>query len=364
MVSHIASRTLVEIGPASIEPLIAELGRDFKTLDEVKAAVAAREGRYDLSKHQFRSLPDGVVRADGSGRQDPWKLIHPFAPSYAALTLGVLGEPGAPRLIEKLRAPRPNARANAAAALATMALPEAREAMRYLVPLLGDPEWLVRWTAAVALRRLAPASEPAVPALVEALRDGNPLVQRSAANALGALAVDAPRVVPALAELLEATDSSGVATSAVEALAKFGAEAAPAAGALVSAFRFVRWERSHNHTFTMTIARVGPALVPELRRALGSEEPNVRCGAAEVLARLGAPCYDLICYQSHLAPPGSSGSSNEHSMTEVQPCRARKMWPHWMDMYVLRSVATPRPVSRLPKARAAKPTGKGGPERS
>jgi len=101
----------------------------------------------------------------------------------AARALGKLGlevDGVTQKLFELLSDRERGVRAAAGEAFRTMG----HAAVRKLLPLLQDKNWLARWSAARALAELGPQATDAVPALTLAASDPDPDVWRAAENAL------------------------------------------------------------------------------------------------------------------------------------------------------------------------------------
>jgi HEAT repeat protein len=131
------------------------------------------------------------------------------------------------RHVEALRTGNPDARRNAAKALAEMG-EGARAAVMPLAAALGDPETTVRWSAAAALGRIGPEAEPAVPALVRALDDPSPGVRQASLWALRRIGKTGLReAISALIGTLRSPEA-GLRWSAAVSLERLGAEALPA----------------------------------------------------------------------------------------------------------------------------------------
>src|SRR5438876_7762538 len=115
--------------------------------------------------------------------------------------------------------------------------PAQNEAVRMLSEALGDPDVGVREAAAAALCEFGVDGRSAIPELVRATQDQNEVVRRRAVRALGIVADPAEAadsVVPALVAATEDSDA-GVSLQAVATLGEFGALAAAAVPALMSA---------------------------------------------------------------------------------------------------------------------------------
>jgi HEAT repeat protein len=140
----------------------------------------------------------------------------------------------------------------------------------------------VRVLAADLLAEAGPNAAAAIPALTEALADRDPSVRSHAAEALGTVGPNDPRAVIALTAQLGTAD----ALAAAKGLAKCGAAALPATGALVKLLKSPDAEVRWNAVKTLGKIRAADALEP-LMEALADSNDLVREHAAESLGDLG-----------------------------------------------------------------------------
>ena len=156
----------------------------------------------------------------------------------------------------------------------------------------------------IALELLAAAgsnAKPAVDALVASLADADPAVRGDAALALGAVGVDAAEAVPALATMIEkAAKDDPTRYAAVYALGRIGPAAKASATMLrsfvsggddpmlatVAAWALLKIEPDNKEQI--------PTAVPLLRKALRSENDNVRLQAIVALGELGAAADSAV----------------------------------------------------------------------
>ncbi len=201
----------------------------------------------------------------------------------AAYTLGEIGAPAVPALIDALMGkegtlrpadgPAP-ARLSQYGRLADESELEARRrnvcyalsavgapAVPALIEAAGHPQWWVRAAAVNALGEMGLAAREAVPTLSAALRDDSLIVQQQAAQALGMASQEGPEAVPALAATLQHEDAE-VRRNVTLALLRIGRHA----------------EES----------------VPALQRVLEDDDRYVRGKAVEVLYRLDTPKTQAI----------------------------------------------------------------------
>jgi HEAT repeat protein len=147
----------------------------------------------------------------------------------------------------------------------------------------------VRILAADLLAESGPAAAAAIPALTEALADRDATLRSHAAEALGAVGPNDPRAVAALTAQLGTSDS----LSATKGLAKCGAAALPATGALVKLLRDPDAEVRWNAVKTLGKIRAVDALEP-LIGALSDSSDLVREHAAESLGDLGPAAASAV----------------------------------------------------------------------
>ncbi|MBL8798374.1 MAG: HEAT repeat domain-containing protein, partial [Planctomycetia bacterium] len=157
-----------------------------------------------------------------------------------------------------------------------------------LAGVLAHPEVRVRLGALYVLETLEAEAVAATPALVKACGDGDAFVRWGAARALGKLApAESKAVVPALGKL--ASDPNGdVRITALAALERFGPSAAAAVAALgpVAAKGDVP-TRLWAMRALAAIGKEAQGAVPSLTTALAATEPAVREAAARTLGKVG-----------------------------------------------------------------------------
>ncbi|HMC88449.1 MAG TPA: HEAT repeat domain-containing protein, partial [Gemmataceae bacterium] len=155
---------------------------------------------------------------------------------------------------------------------------------------LKDEEPRSRRTVMDVLETLGAAAAPAAPTLAKALSDPDPFVRWAAARTLGKIApAAADVVVPALAAMLRDTDLD-LRVAAAAALEHYG----KAAGSVVP--ELIRALGATDAEMRVSVIRAlgaigapdaGPAL-PGLTAAVSDPEPRVQEAAAKVLGDLGA----------------------------------------------------------------------------
>ena len=185
-----------------------------------------------------------------------------------------------------LRDADPGNRMLAAESLGRMG-PAAEEAVPDLIQLLGEENDFLRSTAVTALAAIGAG---AVPALIAAMNHQGPAVRSGAADALGGIGAGATEAIPALINLLGDRDYE-ISHRAASALGRIGAAAVPAL-MQVAAKEDSRVAGMAETAFSYLNA--GPNLVHELARLLGNneEKPGVRAFAAKALGRMQEKARD------------------------------------------------------------------------
>ncbi|HSR56616.1 MAG TPA: HEAT repeat domain-containing protein, partial [Candidatus Binataceae bacterium] len=155
-------------------------------------------------------------------------------------------------LIQELRSPDLRRRRDAARELSNIE-PLPSEAIAALAQALQDeqPNGAVENYASIGLSK---AGARAIPALAELTRSGNPQARQAAIATLGRMAKSTPDAWPLLIDAFRQPSGRGAA--------------------------YV-WGIADQ------LARVGPPVIPLLRKALEDPDPHVRAGAAATLAQMG-----------------------------------------------------------------------------
>lgn len=268
------AKEIAEVGPAAkrAAPTLAAVLNDKDA--SVRAGVATALGAIGLVSLDSSLIPLRNLLADEShlvrvrAARSHWQLDEPAAALIPTLTkvvielapntkrdatiefsvrdnpagiaIELLGEigpearPAVPTLLAAVDDPRLSIRFAAVDALGAIG-PEANSAIKRLELALRDTKtysypfahssWCLSDNAAVALRRIGPASTSV---LLAALEDRNERVRYNAANALGYLPASDEKVIPALVKLLDDQDAAVRATAAY-ALGRIGPKAAAAA---------------------------------------------------------------------------------------------------------------------------------------
>ena len=226
--SSTAANALLEMGPATIPPLILALSRKPSAWIDAYYSTAIPFAPRFLRSRLYDHYLD-------------WARRQSRIPRLRVEAARVLGDFGtaarmaAPALIESLKDRDPIMRRNAAFALGKIGAP-ARLATPALAQALCDRNDEVRMYAAIALKRLGPGAEAAIPALRAAMKDPNWQVRERAALAVGTVGRNREGVVEALEAALQ-DEHRYVRSSAALALATL-APTAPSALATLSHARY------------------------------------------------------------------------------------------------------------------------------
>ena len=139
----------------------------------------------------------------------------------APLVLSRIGRPAVPALEDALTSSNVYARQGAIDGLARLADPSS---IPNLLAALKDPNWLIRFSTAMALRRFSDQASVVVPALTNSLDDPDYRVQVEAARTLGSFGADARPAFRKLLQMVRSTNSQ-VSESAANALKDIDPEA-------------------------------------------------------------------------------------------------------------------------------------------
>ena len=197
-------------------------------------------GRQNGEMNPTAALPPNDLSKLMCALQEELNHESEAARLNAAYTLGSIGEPAIPTLVEALRKeskvawnqnldrgdftnPSQLDSIYGLAAVGELAVPA-------LTEMLGDTDWWTRAGAAAALGCMGEPAYSAVPALIEALKDDSEWVRRNAADTLGNIGPSARSAVPALVEALRddrtvsrwSLSDSPLRENAMIALAKMG----------------------------------------------------------------------------------------------------------------------------------------------
>lgn len=296
-----ASRVVTDIytfdaGPAPDEPKPKGGGGRFDQLRSVLRGLAAciphlakplaaREPETRLAAARVTETL-AVTRRTVIAFHPPGEpaAVDPFSGSGASLR---------PALAERVK--DPDAKVRLAVAQALESLADALEARDLLRQAAADPSVFVRWTAARALGRSVPAKpDPAavaddVNALARLTADTDPDVRTAALNALARFG---PAARSATDAVLTAASRGDIEprVAAIKALSALQTDAARTVPVLIAALREPQL-RTQPDLRLQRVAAAGltrfganaKAALPELRKAVLSDDPELRLAAAEAI---------------------------------------------------------------------------------
>ena len=187
---------------------------------------------------------------------------HDERPEIYNATVKVLKQ-DLPKLLASLKSEDPRARLNTIYVLGRLG-PDAKAAVPPLRGLLTDPNWLIRYGAAVSLSRINPQDTSIIPVLAEVFRD------------------------PSRVELLGLDDE--IPHEELNALSKIGS---PASIALLlellrqrdPQFRYTHYLDDHDSYAAFSLRKTGPKAIPALVNALKNDQG--RFLAAHTLGQMG-----------------------------------------------------------------------------
>jgi HEAT repeat protein len=158
-----------------------------------------------------------------------------------------------------------------------------------------DPNPAGRRATLEALEALGETGVVFIPQLIRSLKDPDRFVRWIAARALGKLApAKASDVVPALICLLDEVDLD-VRVAAIDALGQYNSSAASAVPAL--AVRLGKGDSESRIAAMRALENIGKAATPALRAVrplLSMKDPRLRAEAARLLGRFGAAASDYL----------------------------------------------------------------------
>lgn len=224
------------------------------------------------------------------------------SPAYF-IGAGVVDEKDLPTLIEHLKSPDATTRAEAAEDLRTLGR-KAKPALPTLAGLLKDSTPRVRYAAASAVLRIAPADKAAVDVLLEGLSSKDAAARRYAVASAGYTKSAGAPFAAKLTELLKDSDEL-VRLTALESVSMLGPVADKAVPVLV--------ELLDNKDLSIDVAdalgRIGPAAAPALKKLtamLSSDQANVRWAAVRGMSQIGTaeahPAVDFMVKAINATP--------------------------------------------------------------
>ena len=209
------------------------------------------------------------------------------------MALAQIGPPAkeaVPDLIKIIRRKRASGRGDTEICAAIRAAgaigPDARDAVPSLIEAVGHRNEMVRLLAVGALGQIGPAAAKATPVLIKAFKDTNRHVSGNAVRAVAKIGRPAVAyLIPALADEDPVTRSY-----CLMALSRMGAEAAPAAPALVKVLPSAIAGRGRtidlrNRTLYV-LMQIGKPALPSLAALLKDKDETLRWCAVTVLGRL------------------------------------------------------------------------------
>lgn len=313
---HMPAEALVEIGPASIRPLVESLVNDNKHVLNT-AALALR--RIDPRWPRTRAAEEAVPCLAEALQNSQW-----FVRRAAAEVLGKIGpnaKKAVPHLVKaladsnkKVRIAVKNALDNVLLKQSSLVNDEEEEAaasdtlkeIKRLIKQLTEGDETGRCEAAEALGEIGPAAEEAIPHLVKALADSSQILRNQAAQALGRINSKWQRhestlnIIPCFVKALAGADVGFACTMPGDALMEIGQETirylvealADANKDIAnSVARFLekfdpQWPRSEGAI----------EAVPRLSESLKDNQWFVRHAAAKVLGKIGPGAIKAVPY--------------------------------------------------------------------
>lgn len=242
----------------------------------IRARAAAILGNLGPAAHSASAkLQELLGDADDSVRCQAAEALR---------AIGDVSEETAAILLHMLREPSPQIKIAAMHAL-TASRDEKRVVPR-LLPLLDEPDELVRREAADMLKTFGALPASATPVLVAGLTNADNQVRAETAETLGAIGAPAADTIPALIRAAR-DDSDRVRVKAVQALGKMGAAASEATETLAQAL-----EDEDHHVSALAAQALGEIGSPAqpastgLSQALEHMNAGVRRQAAAALGKI------------------------------------------------------------------------------
>ncbi len=313
---HVPAEALVEIGPASVRPLVESLVSGNKHVFDT-AALALR--RIDPRWARTQGAAEAVPCLAEALQNSQWFVRH-----AAAEVLGKIG-PGAikavPHLVKamadsnkKVRSAVKNALDNVLLKKSALMNDEEEETaasdtlkkITRLIKKLTEGHGTVRCEAAEALGEIGPAAEEAIPHLVKALADSDQVLRTQAVQSLGRINSKWQRhestlnIIPFFVKALAGADVGFACGMPGDALMKIGQEAIrylvealadPNKDIANSVAQFLedfdpQWPQSEG----------AQEAVPRLSESLKDSQWFVRHAAAEVLGKIGPGAIKAVPY--------------------------------------------------------------------
>ena len=275
---------------------------------EVRSRAAAAVGKIGPADAALAAVLVAAIDRDAA-----WQVRHAAA---EALERSGAARHAVPRLAELLRTDSASQVRAAAAKALRHAVAADRTVLEGLETALKDADLRVRLEAAGTLGVLAPRADAAVPVLIAVLQDAAaPASARTAAmEHLGRCGARAASAVPALIAVVQQEKFAKIgmirhhtfASEAVVALGRIGPEAKEAIPLLIANlgkdFANPNWENrttkyipGRENPVALALARIGPAALPELRKAArDSQDVDQRRAAVIALGFLGPAAREAV----------------------------------------------------------------------
>ena len=283
-----------------VERMLA--GKD-SVLTVVAYGVDNEGASFDLALN--RSNLPGLVRVQrirGNLNMPGMVMAASANPSYL-IGPGSIDEGDLPTLLEKLKSPDANIRAEAADDLRYLGR-KASKATALLTPLLKDVSPRVRFSAAATLLQINPRDTQPLEILARGLASPDKAERRTAARAVGLSGIAAAPLVDKLAALLKDEDDA-VQITALQALALLG----PIAGSSAKDVTTLLDNRELAVDAAEALGRMGSAARSSLKRLaqlLSDDEPSFRWAAVRAMSQIGGddakPAVDFMIRTLPKAP--------------------------------------------------------------
>jgi HEAT repeat protein len=311
-----AASSLAAIGAAAVPALSASL--EGETEEERVSAARGLERMGAAAAPAVPALVHALKDSKYRVREQAASALGAIGPAAGAAIPSLLSalkdpafgqrEPREGEIVWVFNGPAEcyDARREAALALGRIAA-GAPEVVVVLAETLEDPNWCVALAAVRALETMGPAAGAVAPRLAvlidrwlwdATLGDRRAGHAREVIEALVAVGSDRPEVLGALRKALAGKDEVSIA--AAEALSRLGNPSSEQASALIAALASPVEEASwpvmpvDDHDLVRALAKIGPEAVPPLVRALASEQPRLRRGAARALVEMGSAAREAL----------------------------------------------------------------------
>jgi HEAT repeat protein len=274
----------------------------FKEFDSLKPASKRQFKYLDIMKSMLHDADPNnqVLAADAVGHMGPdaeelvpdlvqlLTVSNETVRSHAGKSLTDLGVVAVPSLILALKQPEPAMRVAAADTLGNIG-PAAKEAIPDLATMLGDEDHEISRHAASALGHIGPA---AVPELIEVARWRSRYTTDMASTAFASLKAD-DATVRGLVQLMgNVKEDPGVRAFAAKALGYMPEKALSVQPEII---RAMGDENNDVRTSARwALGQIGPKAIPALKEALKDSNPRIRSGAAFALGSIGPAAEEAV----------------------------------------------------------------------